>query len=364
MSDGELVLSVAQTSKPFRAYDVSSYDVLKIDGFFFPIVARKNIRIINTQTMKKPATIKTMIERFKNQGITFTAEEEKDAEVFLISVNYYRLSVFRLYLTEDFSFTALKELYGFDRFLREQLNILIPPVEVYIKTTLAYFLSNEYLRIYSEPPWVEPALVYLDDRIYKDDHIGNGDVKRMLSNFVSLLSDKQDKDPSIKHHVQYYCGQIPIWALVEHLTLGQMSTFVTYLSRPLRKEWVEKYVPSASSEMIIGWLNTIRILRNTGAHCSRFYGRYYNYSPKIPREDLDDVGYENLSDEQKDKFKNTLFAGLLILRKLYLGLDAYEKVRWNEFLKETNEKINNHSNFKLSEIGFPNNWQEVLYLPV
>jgi abortive infection bacteriophage resistance protein len=85
-----------------------------------------------------------MIERLRISGVI--VEEEKEDEVISIlqSTNYYRLSVFALYLEEDRRFQHPINLYHFDRFLRESINHLIPSIEISLKTSLAFYLSINY----------------------------------------------------------------------------------------------------------------------------------------------------------------------------------------------------------------------------
>src|SRR5699024_9880874 len=103
----------------------------------------------------------------------------------------------------------------------------------------------------------------------------------MLSSYASMILDKQDKDPSIKHHVEYYSGNIPFWVIVEHLTMGNIVTFLYNLDRSYRKNWVRSSGFSINDKWIIPWVETIQFLRNTCAHTARIYGRRFNYNPHI-----------------------------------------------------------------------------------
>lgn len=301
-----------------------------------------------------------MIDRLEKSNVTFTESEKAAFLSILPSVNYYRISVFSLYLGEDKSFSHLLSLYRFDRFLIESMIKLVAPIEIQIKTTLAYYLSTESVpELHGE----QGSLIYLNDQIYKEKHLKNKNVKRMLSDFSDYIGSKQDKDPSIKHHVEYYGGSIPIWVLVEHLTMGNIATFITYLDRSVRKGWVRSFLEDTNDKWIIEWVKTIQFLRNTGAHYSRFYGKRFNYNPTLHPEDVKKLPekYNNEKDSirELDKLSHTLFGGLLIIKRFYLALPIEEQRRWEVFLTKLDERVLGYK-ADLYYIGFPSNWKKLL----
>lgn len=370
MTNNRRVFKLKEINRPFRKYDVSDYQEIYVDGYTFPIkITSKELKNKGNRA-PKPATLnEDMIERLEVAGVKFNCLERVEALDTLKTINYYRLSVFALYLRDDKSFTQLFNLYKFDRFLRESINRLIPPIEVAIKTSLAYYLSTEYeeikklLSLDSDNKF--EALVYLDRGIYKKELVRNGKVDEMLSRFSEFIASKQEKDPSIKHHVEYYSGNIPIWVLVEHLTIGDIATFITYLDRKIRKGWVRSLLEDTNDRWIIEWVKTIQFLRNTSAHCSRFYGRKFNYNPTIHPKDLEKLPKLYHSTEGKeaqknlDKLGHTFFGGLLIMKRFYLTLPDFEKEHWKVFLSKLNKRINSCS-ADLYRIGFPENWYELL----
>lgn len=184
----------------------------------------------------------------------------------------------------------------------------------------------------------------------------------MISNFAEILHGKIGKDLTIDHHIQKYGGNIPIWVLVEHITLGQFSTFITSIQRKIIKNWVEKYVSSSWQKAIAEWINTIRILRNTAAHNDRFYGRYFTYSPKLPDEISERIEYKSTSkySSEFEKVKNTFFSGLIIIKLFYQQFDDYEVAIWNKFLEELDMRIKENPNVHHEQMGMPINWKSIL----
>ncbi|PAK87183.1 hypothetical protein B8W88_13945, partial [Lactococcus lactis] len=112
-------------------------------------------------------------------------------------------------------YTDLITLYNFDRYLRDSLSRLLPGVEVYLKTSLARFLSTNYDNYKTPCSELPGGLVYLDNNIYISKKIK--DVNIMLSTFAEELLKKIGKDAMITHHVVNYGGNIPIWVLFEEI---------------------------------------------------------------------------------------------------------------------------------------------------
>ncbi|MBC1499423.1 Abi family protein [Listeria weihenstephanensis] len=365
----KLRLPYFELNKPFKEIDISEHDVLEIVGFEFPISSKGKIEIKEQRKLKEPLKIESMITKLElKHQIVFSPKEKIEANEFFKYTNYYRISIFIRYLNKDRSFTALKNIYEFDNFLSENIGNMIPPLEGYIGTSLAYVLTNEYediiKRLDKKGENLTPALVYLDKRIYRDEFIRNNSIDNTFSYIAKSLFDKQDRDLTIKHHVSFYDGWVPFWVLVEHITFGDLSTILRYLERNVKKTWIDYSFPNNNPSTIIEWLNTIRILRNTAAHCSRFYGSNFTYNPKINKEDLDLMYFEKEDERYRTTFKNTLFAGLIVLRRLYESLREADKIRWNNFIYEIELRLAKDENLSKSRLGFNNQWSETLKIVI
>lgn len=361
------VVLVSEVSKPYKSIDVSSNNELFIDGYKFPIMINKEskkMEIKGLKDIKAPKEISEMIIQLKTHGVTFTSSEEKLAEDILRYVNYYRLSVFILFLGVNKSFSSLISLYELDDFIRISINRLIPSIEVFLKTNLAYFLANNRDDLTKDRD-LPSGLIYLDKTIYKSKHIKNKDVDRWYSKVAEELYRKQEKDAMIKHHIEYYKGHIPIWVMVEHLTIGELCSLITYLDRPVRKKWVNQLSVSFPNLLIIEWVKTIQILRNTGAHCSRFYSKYFNFNAiMLTNDEVEVFKSFNGNDEElhkaKSRFSHSLFAGILVMKNFYNLLGDTEKNNWNVFVSKFEMKLSQTPESNLRNMSFPENWKEIL----
>lgn len=354
---------VKEINKPFRKYDVQNYDELSVQGDSFPVnQLHKDLKIKDNRQPKEAMMNSSLPNQLRNNGISINQKEEELLEELLPYINYYRLSVFRLFVEKDNkTFTRMYEIYEFDNYLREQIWSLLVTIEIAIKTTLAYSVSLKYKNDFHEEinnGEKFEALCYIDPRIYKSKSRKN--LPAMLSSYASMMLDKQDKDPSIKHHVEYYSGNIPFWVIVEHLTMGNVVTFLYHLNRSYRKNWVRSSGFSINDKWIIPWVETIQFLRNTCAHTARIYGRRFNYNPHI--SDSIEQNIQPSHDEYAlQQLKHTLFAALCVIKEFYITFPQNEQNTWNNFLDNLNTKITN-SNINLYYMGFPDNWFELLII--
>lgn len=356
-------------NKPYKIIKIGHYENVYLEGYQFPLNLYKEVfpqkfkftPIKTVHPLKTPMDKHQLVSRLRTHGIIIEKDENELAEEFVFMSNYYKVSVFSRYLRNESLLIELINLYEFDRFLADTLFALITPIEIYLKATLANFLSVNYSNIVEEMK-VEPALVYLDYNIYKEKDIQSKDVDRMLSNFSRSLVDKVGKDLTVDHHVTKYGGQIPIWVLVEHLTLGEFSMFLTKLNRQIVKQWTEECVEGSWQKAIAEWINTVRLLRNSAAHNNRIYGSYFTYSPSLPN----DFNFEEqtfnpmLSESDKKSLKSTLFSGLLIIKQFYCSLSYNDQKRWNAFLEKLDYKIKSNSNIELRRMTLPENWKILL----
>ena len=108
-----------------------------------------------------------LVQKLTEHEISMTQDEEKAAYRVLNEINYYRLSIFFRFLTsEDRSFSRVMELYYFDRFFRNNIELLINPIEEFLKTTLANHLTCKAALQNDGLDDLPPSLIYLDRRIF------------------------------------------------------------------------------------------------------------------------------------------------------------------------------------------------------
>jgi abortive infection bacteriophage resistance protein len=106
-------------------------------------------------------------------------------------------------------FENIVEIYNNDQWLRNRLLMVLEPIEIHIKTRIAYHLSLTY-----------GSDCFYQSRVYKSRHAYN----LLLQNFNNEI-DRNLRDPVIIHHQNKYAGNFPIWVVVEFLSFNTISKF-------------------------------------------------------------------------------------------------------------------------------------------
>lgn len=385
----QLKLLISEVNEPYNKIVVSGYDLLYIDGYKFP--CRTDQTKVDFLPLKSPQQFPGMVERLKENNVEFSDKEEKVAIETLKKINYYKLSIFTKLLDDEKTFTRLLQLYEFDIFLKQELTLLLREIENLFKANLTYYLVNNYETlsntiendeyIIQNDEKQNSAEFYLDYGIYESTN--KEKIDKILSKFAENVVTKREKELYIKHHIERYGGHIPFWVLVEILTFGEIIHFYSFLSRRLRRKWRENFFKvEVIKESEIEWLKTLQFLRNDCAHDNRLYGRTFNFTPVIHKDDMVKVfGKEDTelsllkrrkvaSGEKKryddlhiaiEKSKKTLFSALIIMRYFIESSTKSTKDSWNTFLTKLENEIK-ENNIPLSRIGFRNNWKDVLII--
>lgn len=118
-------------------------------------------------------------------------------------------------------FNELKALFLFDRDLRNLFLRYILRFESLFKTTYAYEFSKQYRNPNS----------YLDLKNYKKDR--PDEVVQQIHVLTGTIKNKASKDGAIKHYIENH-QSVPLWVLVNYLTLGNMSHLYSALKKTER----------------------------------------------------------------------------------------------------------------------------------
>jgi len=211
---------------------------------------------------KRATTYEEQIKNLKQRGAVIA--DENKAKEYLLDIGYYRLG-FYLHPFEQ-TYPALKSrrshnlnpntkiedavaLYYFDFDLRNILNRYLSRIEVAIRTTMIYELSNKYS---TNPTWfVDPAIVSL--------------------HFINDLSSKaynsiKKKDPIKRHHRKYSCQYAPAWKTMEYMTLGNLEVLYDSLLLDLDKKLISMRFGEPATATFKTYMMAIREVRNACAH--------------------------------------------------------------------------------------------------
>lgn len=255
-------------------------------------------------------------------------------EKVLQQINYYRLSAYFIPFRKDdgsyqpgTSFRRVYRIYEFDRKMRRVLFSAVEQVELYLRTQLAYYHAHKY-----------GALGYMN----ADNFGSNYDNRRFEELFKSEVEHSKNI-PFVRHHIEKYEGDFPVWVATELFSFGMLSFFYRGMKTSDKKE-IAKTAFNTTYRNLDSWLRCCTDLRNICAHYGRLYYRTFTAIPATP---------SNLPV----KLNRRLFDNIMMLKFLYP-----DHTRWNyevvpalaALMEEYEEDIN------LSHIGFPFGWESLL----
>ena len=282
--------------------------------------------------VKQPTTIEEQITILEKRGC-IVGNRDFTRKI-LNEINYYRLTAYFLPFKKsnneyvsNLPFEKVYNIYEFDRKLRGILFQVIEKIETMLRFQLAYHHAHKY-----------GSLGYLDKSNFNVKHKHdsfNKKIKKMIS------VNKNQK--FVKHHIDNYDSQFPIWVIIELFSMRDISTF--YLDLYVRDQMViANDIFHTTYECLSSWLHCFTLLRNYCAHYSRLYFNIFTAVPKTP----DNFAY---------KLSNRIFDYILMLKFLYNNIG-----NWTiDLVTPLEALIDTYSAYiDFAHINFPDNWLELL----
>lgn len=308
----------------------------------------------------KSKTFKTLDEQIDilvNKGLV--VDDVEATKSILLRENYFFLSGYRHLFMDPIDNkrylegTTFKELYSmflFDRQIRNIIfkNILI--VENNLKSILAYVMSKNHG--FKENNYLNPNNFVRDSR-------KNRQINDLIRKMKRQISVNGKQHTATAHYIINY-GYIPLWVVVKVLSFGIVGELYTILQYQDQKEIADVF--GVSIKNMVDYLPILANYRNLCAHediC------YINRTQKA----IDDTKYHKLlyipiNNEEYIYGKNDLFSLVIILKtlldpdnfNLFINEISYELDRLSGKLNVIKiEKV-------LHEMGFPNNYKEIVRL--
>lgn len=273
--------------------------------------------------VKNHTTYAEQIRKLRSRGCLI--RNEAACEDVLKNVGYYRLSAYFLPFKnvdgsyqEDLTFERVYNIYEFDRKLRNLLFAAIEVIEVSFRARIAYFHSEKY-----------GPLGYLDNASFNAKHNGEKfkeNIDREIENNKNVLF--------VKHHIEHYDGQFPLWVISELFTFGMLSYFYNDMTTADKKCFAGK-----DYYCMVSWLRCCTDLRNICAHYGRLYYRSFSAMP---------AGF-NIPESASRR----LWGAVLSVRALYPSAE-----KWNsEFVPAMEALFEQYkADIDLYHLAFPKDW--------
>lgn len=286
---------------------------------------------------KPPLSLEAQLEQLQARGIVVS--DEPLALHYLGTLNYYRLGAYWLPFEENHArhkfiegteFDQILNLYIFDRELRLLLLDAIERIEVAIRTRFAYRLGHAH-----------GAHAHLNAAIFQNTSRHSQHVARLTTEM------DQSREDFIRHLKQKYQEPLPpIWAAVELMTLGQLSSWYGNLKH-------RRDLKSVSDDFNMGpdqlksFLHHISIIRNLCAHHGRVWNREFTITLNLPTGPIGLSNCFNSDPPNNRKIYNTLVLLVFLLNKISPNHS------WKNRLAE---QLNRYS-IDVSRMGFPADWK-------
>lgn len=189
--------------------------------------------------------------------------------------NYYRLSGYMIdfldsndKFKDNITFEQIYNIYIVDKEIRSALFELINDIEVYLKTQIA----NYFALTYGSLGYLEPSNFFIKNQSNYCEVI----------DFLKRCSDVNKKNSYnliVQHHNKVYNGFIPIWALVELMSLGMISKFYSTLKTKDKKAVLKVGYNDISYEKLESLYHSVSYLRNQCCHYQRLYRKKHPIKP-------------------------------------------------------------------------------------
>ena len=281
--------------------------------------------------IKRALTFEEQTELLIEKG--FEINNKNKVTNFLSKNNYYKVSgYFNMFENnnevDNINFDRIINCYEFDRKMMNFLYSLIGEIETFLKAQISNYLALKH-----------NPLIYMSKEFFR-----SADEYNFFKEMIEGIKEKTE-DKIIKHHLNKYDGNIPIWVIIEYLSFGNISKFYANLKHREQKE-LGILTLNISKYHMTSWLRALTNLRNRCAH----YGRLYNHTfVVIPRNEKN-INYV---------MNGMLFSQLLVIKYIHSYMD---KEKWNDIYKKA--LFNLIEEYKgiieLEKIGFPENWKELL----
>jgi len=323
------------------------------------------------RAFSKPAIdVPAQLELLKLRGLII--HNEARAERFLQSVSFFRLSPYMRpfqrpedsdhHFREGSQLGQLTRLYDFDRRLRLLTMDALERVEIASRSVISNHMGPTHgSHWYINPQIFHPAfdhqrlLTMLSNKqtaAARDYHreCERIDRSHASNNRKDLLKRQRAKESYARHYPVTYAhpSLMPGWAMLEELTLGDLSHLYKGLAKDADKKAIARRL-MLPAPLMQSWLHTLTTIRNICAHHSRMWNRELGIRPELPKK-ANFLWPEHLFQPGQH---SRMFSVLCILNHLMRQVSPH--TRWGQHLYQL---ISEFPDVSLKAMGFPHDWHQ------
>ncbi|MBE7376387.1 Abi family protein [Pseudomonas lopnurensis] len=321
------------------------------------------------RTFDKPAIdIGEQIALLNARGLQI--QDEARARHFLEAVSFFRLTPYMrpFQVVDDpqhgfrtgAGFRSLTRLYDFDRRLRLLTMDAVERVEVAARAVISNHMGPS-----RGVHW------YLNARVFKHkyDHQrllntvrekqerALRDYERECENIDRLSNDERKSHLKRQRAHESYARHYPLtyrepelmpgWAMVEELTLGDLSHLYAGLAHDSDRKAIARRL-NLVAPLMESWLHTLTTIRNICAHHARLWNRELGIRPKLPEK----PGFA-WPEHLKTGTHKRMYPVLSILNHMMRQTSPHTS--WD---KRLHELLAEFPEVDLRAMGFPPHWQD------
>lgn len=217
---------------------------------------------------KQATTFTSQIAILESRGVIIP-DHQKAIEI-LSDIGYYRLGFYLFPFEQTYPlidrrrrhevkphthFEDAVSLYYYDFDLRNIIAKYLSRIEVAIRTTIIYELSNKYS---TDPTWFVNPLVVSPS---------------FIKDFPTEVYRKIAKKDVIKRHHKYHPGEAyaPAWKTMEYMVFGNLTTLYKSLLLTDDQLLISRHFHINKASIFFNYIEAIRSVRNACAHGSVLY---------------------------------------------------------------------------------------------
>lgn len=243
----------------------------------------------HTSLRGKPwLSLDDQVSKFKQRGLCLSSEEGEQLKDFLARQNYYRFSgYFKQFMetteTDRFSqgvtLEDLLSVYQVDEQLRLLVFQGVQVLEPIIRTRIAYRFADGR---------AGGPTAYLQQRAYEPSSASNNPPKgmkkeawerkhaglvRTRNSLLKNIEETLGREELYLRHFKQKGQEVPLWAMVEALSLGDLSKMVSTWKNSNQVEDLMQDLGFKSAAELRRAVGNLNFFRNLSAHHNRLWGR-------------------------------------------------------------------------------------------
>lgn len=278
----------------------------------------------------------------KGRGLIIN--DESEVIDFFLKVHYYRLSVYFIpfqhpknsdrkdIFKPNISFERIFNLYQFDQDLRNLIFIFLKDVELKLRAQISHIYTKKY-----------GPFGYIENENSLKRNLRAKKDKNLFDEFIDQVNKTKARanESFIKHiKEKYNIDDLPLWALVEIISFGNLSKFFKLMQKDEQLEILKQFsLEKIKINIFENWLEVFSYIRNICAHHSKLWNRDFVLKFKLDA-DLKELNIRN------DK----VFCALSVICRF---------LKTSGFKQELIKLFGKYPDIDLKAMDFPQNWQDL-----